>query len=297
MNRGIVYTLSAYIFWGLQPIYWKALKAIPAGDILAHRIIWSFFFFIIVITQRRGIKKLFIKLKECNNKWILFLPAVLIGSNWGTYIWAINAGHVVETSLGYFISPLISVFLGVIFLNEQLRKMQWFAVAVAATGVIITTVLFGRFPWISLFLAVSWGLYGLLRKKSPLDSAEGLMLETAFLFLPAIIYLGISSFSGTISFFAGTTTGVLLIGTGIISGLPLLVFISGARMISLSLSGILQYIYPTLIFITGVYIYNESLDAAKMTGFIFIWIALIIYSLEGSLFYKRKSITLETEQV
>lgn len=294
MNRGVLYTLSAYIFWGIQPVYWKMLKTVPSGDILAHRIIWSFIFFIIVITQRRGIKRLFCKLKESDKKWILFLPAVLIGTNWGTYIWAINAGHVVETSLGYFISPLISVFLGVVFLHEKLRKIQWLAVGIAAAGVITTTVLFGQFPWISLFLAVTWGLYGLLRKKSPLDSAEGLLLETASLFIPAIIYLIISSFSESISFFAGTATSVLLIGTGIISGLPLLIFISGARMISLSLSGILQYIYPTLIFLIGVYIYNEPLNTAKITGFIFIWAALIIYSLEGSIYYKRKSIVLET---
>lgn len=295
MNRGVLYTLSAYIFWGLQPVYWKALKIIPSTDILAHRIIWSFIFFIIVITQRRGIKKLLGKLKESDKKWILLLPAVLIGSNWGAYIWAINAGHVVETSLGYFISPLISVFLGVVFLHEQLRKIQWFAVGAAAAGVVTTTVLFGQFPWISLFIAVTWGFYGLLRKKSPLDSAEGLMLEMAFLFIPAIIYLVISSFSGPISFFTGTTTSILLIGTGIISGLPLLIFISGARMISLSLSGFLQYIYPTLIFLIGVYIYNEPLNTAKMTGFIFIWGALIIYSLEGSIYYRRKSIALESE--
>ncbi len=278
MNKGIVYALSAYVFWGLHPIYWKQLQEIPSSEIVAHRILWSFLFFLIIIKSRKQWLSFIRKISFDKHAWILFLPAFLIGSNWAMYIWAVNAGFIIETSLGYFISPLVSVFLGVFILKEKLTTIQWTSIILAFCGVLVMTLMYGQFPWISLFLAVTWGLYGLFRKKSPLSAVEGLLLETMTLFLPALVYLLFTAHNGTFSFLSDIKTSMLLAGTGIISGLPLIVFISGARMIKLSLIGILQYVYPTIIFLIGYYVYDESLDEAKMIGFIFIWIAIILYS-------------------
>lgn len=288
MNRGIFFALGAYIFWGLHPIYWKLLSHVPSAEIVSHRVLWSFIFFAVIISYRKEWKGLIGKIKQCEVKWIIFLPALLIGSNWALYIWAVNAGFIIETSLGYFISPLISVFLGVIFLKEKLRRIQWLAVAIAGMGVLVTTLIYGVFPWISLYLAGTWGTYGLLRKKSPLSSVEGLTLETACMSVPVLVYLFYLTIAGDGSFLSDVPTTSLLIGAGITSGLPLLIFIIGARMVDLSLIGILQYIYPTLIFLIGAFIYNEPLSEAKMIGFIFIWAALSIYSIEG-LYAKRRS--------
>lgn len=288
MNRGIILALSAYIFWGLHPIYWKLLRNVPSVEIVSNRIIWSALFFAAIVTFSKNWKTLFKKIETSPNKFILFVPAFLIGSNWALYIWAVNSGFIIETSLGYFISPIISVFLGVIFLNEHLRKVQWLSVAIAALAVLTMTCIYGQFPWISLYLAGSWGTYGLLRKKSILSSVEGLTLETVILSLPALIYLSHLVFKGTCSLFSDLSTSLLLVGAGVISGLPLLIFIISARMIKLSLIGILQYIYPSMIFIIGFFVYHEPLTEGKMSGFIFIWIAIILYTIDESIFRKRK---------
>ena len=288
MNRGITLALSAYIFWGLHPVYWKQLQSVSSWEIVANRVIWSLVFFSIILTSRKQWKPLRKKVKNSPNKFILILPAFLIGSNWATYIWAVNAGFIIETSLGYFISPLVSVFLGVIFLKEHLRKIQWLAIFLAGLGVLIMTFIYGQFPWIAIYLAGTWGLYGLLRKKSPLNAVEGLTLETTTLLIPAIVYLIYLIQIESLSFFKEIHISFLFIGSGLISGLPLILFIASARLINLSLIGVLQYIYPTLIFLTGYFVYNESLTEAKIIGFSFIWIALIIYTIEGTLFYKRK---------
>lgn len=290
MSRGIILALSAYVFWGLHPVYWKTLQKVPASEIVSHRILWSFIFFLIIILARNEWRALAAKIKQSTNRYIIFLPAVLIGSNWLTYIWAVNAGFIIETSLGYFISPLLTVFLGVLALGERLRKIQWLSIIIAALGVLTMTFLYGKFPWISVFLAGTWATYGLLRKKSPLSSVEGLLIETATLLLPVIIYLIYLNRTGNASFFIDLPTGLLLAGTGIISGLPLIIFIISARLIDLSLIGILQYIYPTLIFLTGYFIYNEPLSSSKLTGFIFIWIALIMYSIESTVFLRKKRV-------
>ncbi len=296
MNRGIVLALSAYIFWGVHPIYWKLLQNVPSVEIVSHRILWSLTFFIIILSYRKEWKSLKSKLRKSKNKLMIYLPAFLIGSNWAMYIWAVNAGFIIETSLGYFICPLVSVFLGVFFLHESLRKFQWISVLIAGTGVLIMTFIYGQFPWISIYLAVSWGLYGLLRKKSPLSAVEGLTIETALLSIPGIIYLIYLNSIGESSFLVDTQTSLLLICTGIISGLPLIIFIMSAKMINLSLLGLLQYVYPLLIFLTGVFVYNEPLIESRIIGLIFIWTALIIYSVEGIRF-KRRSIKLYTKKI
>lgn len=281
MKRGIYLALFAYVFWGLHPIYWKLLKHVPSVEIVSHRVLWSFLFFSVIIFFRSEWKGLIRKIKSSKNKWILFVPALLIGSNWLMYIWAVNAGFIIETSLGYFISPLISVFLGIVFLKERLRKIQMFAVGLAAVGVLVMTIIYGQFPWISLCIAGFWSTYGLLRKKSPLTAVEGLTLETACMSLPALAYFIYISSHGSSAFLSDVPTTLLLFGAGALSGLPLLLFVTAARLIKLSLVGILQYIYPTLIFFIGVFVYNETLNEGKIIGFVFIWVALLVYSIGG----------------
>ena len=288
MNRGVVFALSAYIFWGLHPIYWKWLNHVPSIEILAHRIFWSFIFFLVIITCRKDWSSLFGKIRSHKRPWMLILPAFLIGSNWGVYIWAVNANFIIETSLGYFICPLVSVLLGMVFLHERLGRLQWLAVVIAGFGVLTMTVKYGQFPWISLYLAGTWGAYGLLRKQSPLSPVEGLTLETVLLSVPAFIYHTVLTVRGSSSFFMDFQTSALLIGTGLISGLPLLVFIAGSRLIRLSLVGILQYVYPTLVFLIGFYVYHEPMDDAKIYGFIFIWTAIVIYLVSETLQQFRK---------
>ena len=290
MNRGIVLAISAYIFWGLHPIYWKLLKDVPSFEIVSYRIIWSLIFFIVILFFRKEWKQFLNKLKGLERKWLLILPAFLIGSNWATYIWAVNANYIIETSMGYFICPLVSVFLGVVILKEKLRKIQWMAVCLAAIGVLAMTMIYGQFPWIALYLAGTWAVYGLLRKKSALSSVEGLTLETAVLSLFALTYVFYLSGSDAGSFFSTWTITMLLIGAGVISGLPLIVFIVAARLINFSLIGIIQYIYPTLIFLIGFIIYDEPLNQSKLIGFIFIWTALIIYTMEAGFYLKKRKL-------
>ena len=288
MDRGTVYALSAYIFWGLHPIYWKQLKHVPSVEILAHRILWSFVFFLIIMTVRRGWPELKRTVFLSGRKWILFGPAFLIGTNWGAYIWAVNAGYIIETSLGYFICPLISVFLGVLFLHEGLRAIQWIAIAIAAAGVLMMTILYGKFPWVSVYLALTWGTYGLLRKQSPLGPVQGLTLETLVLSVLSLAFLIIRNARGSFTIFQDVPTALLLIGTGVISGLPLLIFIAGSRLINLTLIGVLQYVYPSLIFIIGFYMYHEPLNQARLLGFLFIWAALLLYTVESLFMMKLK---------
>lgn len=295
MNRGIAYALFSYIFWGLLPIYWKQFENVSSFEIVSHRIFWGLIFFTIVISFRKGWSELFLKVKKWNNNWIIFTPALIIGLNWFLYIWAVTSGFIIETSLGYFISPLFSVFLGVIFLKENLRRLQWLAVIIAGIGVLVMTIFYGQFPWISILLAGTWSVYGLLRKKSPLNSVEGLTLESCLLSFMVLFYIIYLAVNGTGAFGADLNNTLLFIGSGIISGVPLLVFITAARMINLSLIGFLQYIYPTIIFVVGAFIYGENLTEAKMIGFVFIWIALIVYSIDGTYFFRRKRIAQVTE--
>jgi len=272
----------AYTMWGLLPGYWKALQSVPPLEILCHRTIWSFLFLLLVLTVRKHWA--WVGQVRANPR-ILFSSlgsACLLSLNWLTYIWAVNSGHVVDSSLGYFITPLFNVLLGVLFLRERLRPWQTVAIAVAAVGVLSLTVGYGAFPWIALSLTLTFGFYGLLRKVSPLGSLEGLSLETAVLSLPAAAYLIYRGVGGGAAFgHAGTATTLLLAGTGLVTALPLLLFARAARQIKLATVGFLQYISPTLQFGLGVLAYNEPFTTARLWGFAPIWMALLIYSLEG----------------
>jgi chloramphenicol-sensitive protein RarD len=280
MNKGIVYALSAYLLWGFFPIFFKLIGVVPPLQILAHRFLWSFIFLIILVLVLKQYKKL----KASITKRILVsyvLAGVILAVNWGTYVYAVNSNHVLESSLGYFINPMVSVLLGVIFLKEKLRIGQWIPIGIAATGVLYLTVAFGSIPWIALVLALSFGTYGLIKKISPLDSLPGLTLETGLLFLPALIFLGFQEAGGVGSIgHTGWDIALLLSLSGIVTAIPLLLFSAGAKRINLTTIGILQYITPTIQFFLGTFVFKEPFDVHRLVGFILIWVALIIFSVE-----------------
>jgi chloramphenicol-sensitive protein RarD len=281
-NKGILYALGAYTIWGILPIYWKALESVPPLEILGHRAIWSFALLAILILARREAISLVKVLSS--RRIILFgaLAAGLLGVNWLVYIWAVNSDHIVESSLGYFINPLVSVLLGVLFFKERLRPLQWAAVGLAACGVFYLTIRSGTLPWISLVLALTFGFYGLLKKSSSLEALPGLSLEMAFLSLPALVFLLFVQFQGSGAFgHAGAETNILLAFTGVITAVPILMFGMAARSIPLTLVGLLQYIAPTCQFLLGVLAYGEPFSHDRLIGFSIIWLALLFYWLEG----------------
>jgi chloramphenicol-sensitive protein RarD len=289
MNRGIWYALGAYSAWGLFPIYWKLLQHVPPLELLGHRVGWSFLLLIgmVLATRRWGD----FRRAALNGRVLrIYLAAgLLIGVNWLIYVWAVLAGYIVETSLGYFINPLLSVVLGVVFLGERLRRVQWLAVGLAACGVLYLTLAYGRLPWIALTLAVSFGIYGLLKKTAPLGALYGLTVETGVLFLPALGYLVFTEFSGQGAFLStGPLADLLMVGAGLVTTLPLLMFAAAARRIPLSLIGVLQYIAPTLQFLIGVLVYQEPFGAAQLLGFGAVWLALAVFAFEGILFRQAR---------
>ena len=278
MNKGLVYVLSAYIFWGLHPIYWKMLSDVPALMIVANRIIWSLVFFMIIIIKRKEFKNLLKKVKLTKVTHYL-IPSILIGLNWFGYVWAINNNFIIETSLGYYLSPFASVLLGVFILKEKLSLYKWFSILLALLGVLIMIIYYGKIPYVALYLALTWSVYGYLRKESQFNSLEGLTVETGLLSLPSLLIISyFTTSSNTNSFSSQDFT--LLILSGLISGLPLLIFISGSRLINLSIIGIMQFLYSTMIFLLGYFVYNEPLSKAKLIGFLFIWSGLIIFTIE-----------------
>ncbi len=286
MKKGILFGIGAYVMWGFFPIYWKLLHVVPALQLLGHRIGWSFLLLVGVILATRQWADFRSKI---NGRTLLIYSAaaLLIGVNWLTYVWAVNANFIVETSLGYFINPLLSVLLGVIILREKLRTFQWIPILLAAAGVIYLTVIYGKLPWIALTLAFSFGLYGLVKKLAPLGSLQGLTLETGILFLPALFYLLFSEINGTGAFLHGDSlTSLLLFGAGVVTTIPLLMFASAARQIPLTVVGLLQYIAPTLQFLLGVLVYKEPFNRSHLIGFGIIWTALIFFWVESYLAHR-----------
>jgi chloramphenicol-sensitive protein RarD len=281
MNKGILYGIGAYTLWGFFPIYWKLLQKVSALELIGHRIAWSFLMLLGVILLTRqwaDFRATFVP-----RLFRLYLAAaLLIGVNWLVYVWAVNDGHIVETSLGYFINPLLSVLLGLIVLREKLRPAQWLPITIAFIGVIYLTVQFGRPPWIALVLATTFGFYGLVKKMAPLSSLLGLALETGLLFFPAILFLGYLEFKGAASFLhTGLVPDLLMIGAGVVTTVPLLMFASAARRIPLTMIGVLQYLAPSLQFLIGVFIYKEPFDRTRLIGFSIVWLALILFWAEN----------------
>ncbi len=282
MRKGPTYAAGAYVLWGLLPLFWHALKGVPAVEILSHRIVWALVATVLLTAATGGLPALWVNLRVRRTMLIFTLSSALLTANWFIYIWAVNAGFVVETSLGYFINPLVNVVFGVIFLRERLRPGQIAAIGVALAGVLYLTVLYGSPPWIALALAGSFGCYGLIRKTAPLGSLEGLTLETMIAAVPALIYLLLVSSSGGGAFIrAGLPTTLLLAVSGVVTAVPLLLFASGARQITMVLLGILQYIAPTIQFILGVTFFGEAVTPQRLVGFAMVWLALAIYTLEG----------------
>jgi len=281
-RKGILYGIGAYGLWGLFPIYWKLLHSISALQLIGHRIGWSFLLLMVVIfvtKQWQDFRSVALTPKTLG---IYAIAGILLSINWLIYVWAVNAGYIVETSLGYFINPLLSMLMGVIFLRERLRPAQWIPVALAAIGVSYLTYIYGRLPWIALALAFTFGIYGLVKKIAPLGSLYGLTLETGILFLPALIYLLFVESNGTGAFLhTGLVAGLLMIGAGAVTTIPLLMFASAAQRIPLTMIGVLQYIAPTLQFLIGVLVYKEPFDRDHFIGFSIVWVALIVFWVEN----------------
>jgi len=277
--------VAAYTIWGLVPLYWKLLKHVPAIQVLGHRIVWSLVVLVVLVAVlRRGGRRPRdgrTALASVSRRVVglYAIAAALIAVNWFLYIYAVNAGFIVETSLGYYITPLVNVLFGVLFFHERMRPAQWVSIALATTGVVQLTFAYGALPWIAFGLAASFGSYGLAKKKAPLDPVEGLTLETAILAPVAILYLVLLHRTGEGAFLrTGATSDALMIGGGVVTTVPLLLFAAAVRTVPLSVIGILQYIGPTLQFLLGVFVYEEPFSHSQLIGFSIVWAALAIYA-------------------
>jgi chloramphenicol-sensitive protein RarD len=279
-SQGIWYGITAYTAWGILPLYWKLLDTVPAHEILAHRIFWSFIFTGLILLVSGGRQTLAAALADKRRLFFTFSCGFIISLNWFTYIYAVNSNHVIEASMGYYINPLVVVLLGVTVLKEKLSSWQGAAIALAAIGVLIITVQYGKVPWIALFLAVSFALYGLTKKLVGVDPVTGLALET-FIVMPfALLYLVSLAAKGTGAI--GTVspaTALILAGSGIVTSLPLLLFARGVQKSKLSMMGFLQYIAPTISLLLGVYVFKEYFSLSHLISFCFIWLALTIFTL------------------
>lgn len=274
--------IAAYLSWGFLPLFWRLVRAASALEILAHRITWSLLFVGILLSRAGGIRSLLSLGRR--RLGMLAVASVLIGCNWGVYIWGVNSGHVVETSLGYFINPLLTVLLGVVVLRESLRRTQWMAVAIVAVAVVVLAFDYGRPPWIALALAGSFATYGLVKKQVGVSAIEGLFVETAFLFFPAVIHLVVLEARGTATFaHTSVSTSALLILSGAVTAVPLLAFAGAANRIPLSILGALQYISPSLQFLCGVVLLDEAMPPSRWFGFGLVWTALVVFLVDGAL--------------
>ena len=278
MNKGLIQAVGAYTVWGISPVFWKGLSEIPAMYSLAHRMFWTFVVVAIVQTLRRSWPQFKEQNSSNRSRVIVIISSLLIGTNWLVWVWAMNVDRVVEGSLGYFINPLVSVFLGVVFLGESLRRRQWLAVSLAAIGVIWLTISVGSLPWVSLLLAGTFGLYGLSKKLTEQTPINGLTSEMLVMLLPAFVYLLVCTFNGSQTL-DGTNSleVILLVASGCFTAAPLLLFANAVKEVPLSVIGLLQFLAPTAQFLLGVLVYDEPFDMMQLVGFIIIWSALIIF--------------------
>ncbi len=267
--------MSAYVLWGLFPLYWPLLQPANALEIVSHRAVWTMVFCIVVLALTHALKSTLATFKRPKVAIKLLTTTILISINWLVYIWATNNNHVVEASLGYYINPLIIIAFGVILLKEKMRPLQWAAVSIATIGVIVLTVDYGRLPWIALALALSWGTYGLVKKQLGLGALEGLAIETMIAFIPYCGYLIFIGAKGEGQFGNGAGLTILLFSAGAITAIPLLLFNGSTNRLPYSTIGLLQYITPTIQFSIGVWVNHEAMPTARWVGFIFIWLALI----------------------
>ncbi|MFS2264524.1 EamA family transporter RarD [Vibrio vulnificus] len=288
-RQGVLLALGAYTMWGIAPIYFKSLAAVSPLEILSHRVVWSFFLLAALLHFGRHWRTVRDVLTSKSKMLYLVTTAILVGANWLIFIWAVNANHMLDASLGYYINPLINVLLGMLFLGERLRKLQWFAVTLAACGVLVQLIVFGSVPIVAIALAFSFGFYGLLRKKVSVDAQTGLFVETLVMLPTAAIYLLFIADTPTSNMLANPSQlNLLLIAAGVVTTLPLLCFTGAATRLKLSTLGFFQYIGPSLMFLLAVLIYGEAFTSDKALTFAFIWGALVVFSFDG-LRYRRNS--------
>jgi chloramphenicol-sensitive protein RarD len=279
---GVGAGLGAYLLWGVFPLYFPLLE--PAGglEIVAHRVVWSLLFIALLLTVRRGWSQVRATVADRRSLLVLAAAAVLIAVNWLVYVYAVNSGHVVEASLGYFINPLVSVVLGVAVFQERLRRLQWVAVGIAVLAVAVLTVDYGRPPWVALTLATTFGLYGLMKKLVRVEAAPGLFVETAVVVVPALVVLGVLQARGDAAFgHTGAGEAFLLVSTGLATAVPLLLFAVAARRVPLSTVGLLQYVTPLMQLSIGVFVYDEPMPAARLAGFAIVWLALAVFTVDS----------------
>lgn len=281
-RQGVIYALAAYTIWGIVPIYFKMLGSISAPEILAHRIIWSCILILFLLGLSKGWSEVYSAIHRKKQLLVLMITSILIGGNWLAFIWAINSDHLLDASLGYFINPLVNVVMGMIFLKERFRRLQWFAVALAGIGVLFEVIRFGSLPWVAIVLALTFSCYGLLRKQVSIGALPGLFIETALLLPLALIYLFFFDHSTSRDLTQNTMSlNLLLISAGAVTTIPLLFFTGAARRLRLSTLGFFQYIGPSIMFILAILFYDEPFNANKLITFIFIWGALIIFSIDA----------------
>ena len=287
-RQGIFFALAAYFIWGIAPAYFKLIQQVPADEILTHRVIWSFFFMLGLVSLGRNWTQVRAACKNRKRLLLLAVTALLVGGNWLLFIWAVNNHHMLEASLGYFINPLVNVLLGMLFLGERFRRMQWVAVALAFTGVLVQLWQFGSLPIIGLGLAFSFAFYGLLRKKIAIDAQTGMLIETLWLLPVAAIYLFLIADSPTSHLSANPwSLNLLLVAAGVVTTVPLLFFTAAATRLRLSTLGFFQYLGPTLMFLLAVTFYGETIGQDKLVTFGFIWAALVLFLLDA-LYQQRK---------
>lgn len=289
-RQGFALGFGAYMLWGVFPVYWKLLEHVPSFEILAHRMTWSLVFVVVLVVARGTFRTVSDALTDRKTVLVYGSAAALLAVNWGTYIWGVNAGYIVETSLGYFINPLLNVAFGALLLGERLRRGQWIAIGLAGVGVVYLTVMLGRLPWIALVLAFSFATYSVIKKKAALGAIEGLTVETTLMVPLAGGYLVWLMVTAQAHLFTdGVQTDVLLLCSGIATGLPLILFAGAVKRLTLTTIGLLQYFAPTIQFLLGVLVYGEPMEATRLMGFAFIWTGLMVFSVEGILTARRRS--------
>ena len=296
-RRGFAYGVAAYGLWGIFPLYWPLLEPAGALEILAHRVLWSLVTVVLVVLVLRRTDAVRAVLADRRSRWLLFGAAAVITLNWFGYIWGVNNGRVVETSLGYFINPLVTVLMGVLLLGERLRPRQWAAVGLAAVAVVVLTVDYGRPPWVALLLAFSFATYGLAKKKAGVDAVESLTVETLFIGPVAAAYIGWLAWQGTGDFGQhGAGHAFMLTTAGVVTVVPLLCFGAAAIRVSMVTIGLLQYIAPVLQFLLGVWWYGEAMPASRWVGFVLVWIALVVFTVDAA-HHRRRQLRLSAEAV
>lgn len=288
--RGVLSASAGFLLWGLFPIYWKQMPGVPAFELIAHRITWSLVFLFAVLAWQKNFASLRPAFASGRMIGLNLLSSLLLAANWTVYVWAVNQGRVIETSLGYFLVPLVNVALGSLVLHERLRQMQWLAIGCAAAGVALMLFRVGHVPWVAFSLATTWSTYGLLKKKSTLGPIAGLTVETLLLFPLSAGLLVWWHFAGTgaLGRVDATMHGFIL-AAGVVTAVPLLMFAYGAQRIRLTTLGLLQYLAPTVQFVIGLYLYHEAFDSARLQAFALIWIGLALYSADG-IWAQRKMI-------